>query len=166
MLRPVLLPTTRASSVLGKAVNIAPPEHVRVVRFSVRVLNHGVEGVCGFQCFVGERARRLDFDKAFAFLRLEEHEDRPWRKTLIHQNLNRHSLYPHLPALGDGKVLGQNLWDSFEEWWLGNPTGRLSSEIGSGMADPDLDLPRLEAYLKKFAVAADDFSPFLTDSSR
>lgn len=113
-----------------------------------------------------EELALLDFDKAFAFLRLEEHEDRPWRKTLMRQNLDRHSLYPHLPALVDEKILGQNLWGTFEEWWLGNPTGRISVEIAAGLSDPDLDLPRLEGYLKKFATAADDFFRFLTDASR
>lgn len=114
----------------------------------------------------GEELALLDFDKAFAFLRLEEHEDRPWRKTLIRQNLDRHSLYPHLPALVDGKILGQNLWDTFEEWWLVSPTGLISAEIAAGLSDPDLDLPRLEGYLKKLATAADDFFRFLTDASR
>jgi len=114
----------------------------------------------------GEELALLDFDKAFAFLRLEKHEDRPWRKTLIRQNLDRQSLYFHLPAIGDDKILGRNLWDSFEEWWLVNPSGCLSSEIASGLADPDLDLPRMEAYLMKLSAVTDDFFRFLTDASR
>lgn len=114
----------------------------------------------------GEELALLDFDKAFAFLRLEEQEDRPWRRSLIRQNLDRHCLHPHLPAIREGRIMGQNLWDTFEEWWLGIPGGRLSAEIASGIADPDLDLPRLEAYLRKFATGADDFFRFLTDSSR
>ena len=113
-----------------------------------------------------EELALLDFDKAFAFLRTEEQEDRPWRKTLVRQNLNRHCLYPHLPALVEGKILGQDLWDTFEGWWLGHPTGRLSAEISTGLTDPDLDLPRLEAYLTKFSAATDDFFRFLTDASR
>jgi hypothetical protein len=60
----------------------------------------------------------LDFDKAFAYLRKEEAEDRPWRKSLIKQVLKRHSLYPHLPTISEGLVLGTDLWDTFEEWWL------------------------------------------------
>lgn len=114
----------------------------------------------------GEELALLDFDKAFAFLRTEEQEDRPWRKTLVRQNLGRHCLYPHLPALVKGKILGQDLWDTFEGWWLGQPSGRLSAEISTGLTDQDLDLPRLEAYLKKLSAATDDFFGFLTDASR
>jgi hypothetical protein len=35
-----------------------------------------------------------------------------------------------------------------------------------GIDRPDLDLPRLEAYVTKVAAAADDFFRFLTDVSR
>jgi hypothetical protein len=108
----------------------------------------------------------LDFDRAFAFLRTEERETRPWRKTLVCQNLDRHCLHSHLPALVNEKILGQDLWDAFEGWWLGYPSGRLSGEIAAGFADPDLDLPRLEAYLIKLSVATDDFFRYLTDASR
>lgn len=114
----------------------------------------------------GDELALLDFDKAFAFLRSEEQEDRPWRKTLVRQNLDRHCLHPHLPELTEGVILGPGLWDSFEEWWLGAPSGRLSAEIAAGMADPDLDLPRLEGYLTKLAGAAEDFFRYLTDASR
>lgn len=114
----------------------------------------------------GEELALLDFDKAFAFLRTEEQEDRPWRKTLVLQNLNRHCLHAHLPTLVNGKIHGQDLWDAFEEWWLGDPSGLLSAEISTGLTDPDLDLPRLEAYLKKLSAATDDFFRFLTDASR
>lgn len=114
----------------------------------------------------GEELALLDFDKAFAFLRTEEQEDRPWRRTLVRQNLYRHCLYPHLPTLGKGKILGRDLWDSFEEWWLGYQSGQLSAETSTGLADPDLDLPRLEAYLKKLSSAMDDFFNLLNDASR
>ena len=96
---------------------------------------------------------------------MKEHEDRPWRKTLLRQNLDRHSLHLHLPSPSDGKIIGQDLWDNFEEWWLGKPGGRLSAEIAAEFADPDLDLPRMEAYLTKLSAATDDFFRFLTDAS-
>lgn len=108
----------------------------------------------------------LDFDKAFAFLRLEESESRPWRKTLGSQNLERHCLYTHLPELKDGFILGQDLWESFEEWWVGGPSGEIAAGIGGELADPDLDLPRLEEYLTKLAVELDDFFRYLTEASR
>jgi|AntRauTorckE6833_2_1112554.scaffolds.fasta_scaffold17536_3 hypothetical protein len=114
----------------------------------------------------GDELTLLDFDKAFAYLRKEEQEDRPWRKTLINQNLGRHSLYPHLPALTEGKIIGRDLWDFFEEWWMKDPSGQLSQVISAGMPDPDLDLPRLECYLRKLSAAADDFFPYLTEASR
>jgi hypothetical protein len=114
----------------------------------------------------GNELALLDFDKAFAHLLPTEHEERPWRIALDRQTLARHSLHGHLPAIQDGVILGENLWDSFEEWWLGNPSGRLSAEIAGGLADSNLDLPRLEAYLTKLATAADDFFRFLTDASR
>ena len=95
-----------------------------------------------------------------------ETEDKPWLTALDRQTLSRHSLHPHLPTYREGEILGQDLWDSFEEWWLGKPTGRLSAEIAAGIADPDLDLPRLEAYVTKLAAAADDFFRFLTNVSR
>ena len=65
-----------------------------------------------------------------------------------------------------GKILGQDLWDTFKGWWLGQPSGRLSAEISTGLTDQDLDLPRLEAYLKELSAATDDFFGFLTDASR
>lgn len=114
----------------------------------------------------GTELALLDFDKAFAFLRLEEGEKRPWRKTLLRQNLDRHCLYTHLPGLNEGKILGQDLWDIFEEWWLSKPGCRISSEVASGLADPDLDLPRMDAYLTKLSAATDDFFRFLTEASR
>lgn len=114
----------------------------------------------------GEEIAVLDFDKSFAFLRQEEKEDRPWRKTLLRQNLDRHCLHGHLPALDQGKILGQDLWDAFEEWWLGKPSGRISAAIAGEMADPDLDLPRMEAYLTKLSAATDDFFRYLTEASR
>ena len=114
----------------------------------------------------GAELALLDFDKAFAFLRLEESEKRPWRRTLLRQNLDRHCLYPHFSAPEDGRILGQDLWDAFEEWWLGKHSGQLSSAISAGLADPDLDLPRMEAYLTKLSAGTDDFFRFLTDASR
>lgn len=114
----------------------------------------------------GEELALLDFDKAFGFLRLEEGEERPWRKTLMRQNLDRHCLHRHLPALGEGQIIGQDLWDAFEEWWMGRPAGRISAAIAEEMADPDLDLPRMEAYLTKLSAATDDFFQYLTEASR
>jgi hypothetical protein len=114
----------------------------------------------------GEDLAVLDFDKAFGFLRMVETDAKPWRNALERQTLARHCLHGHLPAFGEGEILGKDLWDTFEEWWLGKPAGRLGTEIAAGMADPDLDLPRLEAYLTKVAAAADDFFRFLTDVSR
>ncbi len=58
------------------------------------------------------------------------------------------------------------MWDTFEEWWLGKTSGRLSTEITAGLADPDLDLSRLEAYLTKLTACVDDFFRFLTEVSR
>jgi hypothetical protein len=114
----------------------------------------------------GKELALLDFDKAFAFLRVCEKEDRPWFTALDRQTLARHCLHGHLPALGCEVILGKELWDAFEEWWLGKPSGRLSAKIAAGLADPDLDLPRLEAYLTKLAAATDDFFRCLTDVSR
>jgi len=114
----------------------------------------------------GSELAVLDFDKAFAFLRIEEAEDRPWRKTLVRQNLSRHCLHQHLPEPAEGEVIGAALWAEFEGWWLGNPSGRISAEIAAGMADPDLDLPRLEDYLRKLSSATEDFFQYLTDASR
>lgn len=108
----------------------------------------------------------LDFDKAFGFLRVTEQEDKPWRNALNRQTLARHCLHGHLHAVGGEVILGKDIWDYFEEWWLGKPSGHLSAEIVSGLNDPDLDLPRLEAYLTKLADDADDFFRFLTDVSR
>ncbi len=114
----------------------------------------------------GAELALLDFDKAFGFVRTEGKNDKPWRNALNRQSLARHCLHGHLPAFGGEVILGKNLWDSFEEWWLGKSSGRLSAEIASGLADPDLDLPRLEAYLTKLAAGADDFFRFLSDVSR
>jgi hypothetical protein len=114
----------------------------------------------------GDTLALLDFDKAFAYLRTEEAEDRPWRKTLINQNLHRHSLYPHLPELREELILGRDLWDTFEEWWHTSPSGQFSAAISAKLQDPDLDLPRLECYLRKLSAAADDFFPYLTEASR
>jgi hypothetical protein len=114
----------------------------------------------------GEELALLDFDRAFAFLRIEEIEPRPWRNTLISQNLNRHCLYPHLPNWKEGEIIAVPLWDSFNEWWIGYGNGQISEEIAVGFADPELDLPRLEEYLVKFSVATEDFFRYLTDASR
>jgi hypothetical protein len=107
----------------------------------------------------------LDFNKAFGFLRIEEKIDKPWRNALDRQTLARHCLHGHLHAVGGEVILGKDLWDRFEEWWLGKPSGHLSAKIAAGLADPDLDLPRLEAYLTKLAAGVDDFFRFLTDVS-
>lgn len=99
----------------------------------------------------GSELAVLDFDKAFAFLRTEEAEERPWRKTLVRQNLSRHCLHQHLTEPPEGEVIGAALWAEFEGWWLGSPSGSISAEIAAGMEDPDLDLPRLEDYLRKLS---------------
>lgn len=114
----------------------------------------------------GEELALLDFDKAFAFLRVEEGEDRPWRKTLHRQNLSRHCLQPHLPSMDPGRIIGKELWDAFEEWWLATPAGQIADAIAEELADPDLDLPRMEAYLRKLAAGTDDFFQYLTEASR
>ena len=114
----------------------------------------------------GDELALLDFDRAFAFLRDEEQDPRPWRKTLVRQNLDRHCLRPYLRQLADGDVLGVGLWDAFEEWWLDAPSGHLSAEIATAFADPDLDLQRLDAYIKKLSAGAEDFFRYLTDASR
>lgn len=108
----------------------------------------------------------LDFDKAFACLRTHEEVERPWRPTLHRQTLARHCLYPQLPELIENRILGTDLWASFEEWRLASPSGRLTTDIGFAIADPDLDLPRMEAYLNKLAAAIDDFFRYLTEVSR
>jgi hypothetical protein len=114
----------------------------------------------------GDKLALLDFDKAFAYLRKEEAEDRPWRKSLIKQVLKRHSLYPHLPTISEGLVLGTDLWDTFEEWWLTDPCGQLFTATSDKIVDPDLDLPRIECYLRKLSADVDDFFPYLTEASR
>jgi len=114
----------------------------------------------------GEELALLDFDKAFAFLRKEEGEDRPWRNTLHRQNLSRHCLQTHLPSMEQGKIVGRELWDAFEEWWLRRPDGKIAEAIAEELADPDLDLPRMEEYLTKLAAETDDFFHFLTEASR
>ena len=114
----------------------------------------------------GDELAVLDFDKAFCFLRGGNNESRPWQKALVRLNLERHCLFPHLPTVEDGKVLGAALWDAFEEWCLVAPVGEISAEIASGFVDPDLDLPQIEAYLKKLSAAAEDFFGYLTDASR
>ena len=114
----------------------------------------------------GDELALLDFDKAFAFLRSGEGEDRPWRKTLHRQNLSRHCLHAHLPALNQGETLGKELWEAFEEWGLEKPDGRIASTIAEKWADPDLDLPRIEDYLNKLSTTIDDFFHFLTETSR
>lgn len=114
----------------------------------------------------GDELAVLDFDKAFSFLRAGKDDSRPWQKALIRLNLERHSLFPHLSDLEDGKVLGTALWDVFEEWWLGAPAWKISAEIASGFPDKDLDLPQIEVYLKKLAAAPEDFFRYLTDASR
>ena len=108
----------------------------------------------------------LDFDKAFGYLRSTEAEAAPWRTALPRQNLARHCLHPHLPELVEGRILGTDLWDRFEEWRLESPSGRITAEIGTVIADPDLDLPRMDAYLTKLAAATDDFFRYLTEVSR
>lgn len=151
----------------GPAPRAIPDESLEnAYAFDAMVQNSDREADNPNLLWKGDELALLDFDKAFAFLRAEEHEARPWRKTLVRQNLDRHCLYAHLPAPARGEVLGTGLWDRFEEWWLGSPSGRLSAEIAAGMADPDLDLPRMEAYFSKFAVAAEDFFHYLTDASR
>jgi hypothetical protein len=114
----------------------------------------------------GSELALLDFDKAFGFLRILGQDGKPWRNALDRQTLARHCLHGHLPAFGEGEILGEDLWDIFEEWWLGQPSGRLGAAIAAGLPDPDLDLPRLEAYVTKLSAAADDFFCFLTDVSR
>ena len=114
----------------------------------------------------GDKLAVLDFDKAFAFLRTEEAEERPWRKTLVRQNLKRHCLHQHLTELADGEVVGAAIWAEFEGWWHGSPSGSISADIAAGMLDPDLDLPRLEDYLRKLSSATEDFFQYLTDASR
>ncbi|MES2995730.1 MAG: HipA family kinase [Verrucomicrobiota bacterium] len=108
----------------------------------------------------------LDFDKAFAFLKTDEKETQPWRRALVRQNLPRHCLFSHLPKVADRPILGTDLWDAFEEWWLGKPAGRISETIGSDLEDQDLDLPRMEEYLTKLARAAEDFFRCVTEISR
>jgi hypothetical protein len=114
----------------------------------------------------GEELALLDFDKAFAFLRTEEGEDRPWRQTLNRQNLSHHCLHPHLPPIEKVKILGRDLWDVFEEWSLERPGGKIAATIAEELADPDLDLPRMEEYLTKLTAETDDFFHFLTEASR
>jgi hypothetical protein len=108
----------------------------------------------------------LDFDKAFAWLRVTEQEAKPWWKTLERQTLLNHCLHSHLPSADKRPIIGQELWDEFEEWCLNGASGLISQEIITEISDPDLDLPRIEAYLMKLAAAADDFFRLLTDQSR
>jgi hypothetical protein len=114
----------------------------------------------------GDKLAVLDFDKAFCFLRTSEDEARPWRSALLHLNLERHCLHPHLPGRNEKEILGLCLWDAFEAWWLSKPAAGLSAAVLEGFSDHNLDLKRIEAYLKKLATDPEDFFGYLTDASR
>ena len=114
----------------------------------------------------GSELALLDFDKAFDYLRVHEAEPRPWRQTLGLQGLRRHCLFRHLPQFTENQLVGTKVWDSLEEWRLEHQPGQISDEIREILADPDMDLPRIEAYFKKLAVATEDFFSFLTATIR
>lgn len=153
-------------------MQISPPRSISgksmedVYAFDAMVQNSDRETENPNLLWRGEELALLDFDKAFAFLRKEEAESYPWRKTLIRQVLFSHCLHPHLPVPKEGDVLAASLWETFNEWWLQHPQGTISTEIGDAFPDPMLDLPRMEEYLRKFSAAPDDFFRYLTDSSR
>ncbi len=114
----------------------------------------------------GDELAVLDFDKAFSFLRMGESESRPWRGALLRLNLERHCLHAHLPEWKEGEILGVSLWDAFETWCLGKPAAGLSTAIGEGFPDPNLDLKRIEDYVTKLSNDPEDFFRYLTDASR
>ena len=114
----------------------------------------------------GDELAVLDFDKAFCFLRTGEGDARPWRSALVRLNLKRHCLSSHLPERKDGEILGVALWDAFEAWCLGKPASGLSAAVSAGFPDPNLDLKRIEDYLRKLATDPEDFFRYLTAASR
>jgi len=64
------------------------------------------------------------------------------------QGLHRHCLLRHLPQFTENQCVGTKLWESFEEWWLEHQPGQISDEIREIFEDPEMDLPRIEAYFK------------------
>ena len=69
-------------------------------------------------------------------------------------------------AVGAGYHGGHGSWGDAPGW---DKCGLLAlSEPGMlhHVPDPNLDLPRLEAYVTKLSAAADDFFRFLPDASR
>jgi hypothetical protein len=114
----------------------------------------------------GKQLALIDFDKAFGYIRTFEAEAQPWRKALIQQNLAGHCLHRHLVPLGDGELRGKSLWEAFVGWRVDTGADTISGEIGTGLADPGLDLPLFESYLIKLEAHTQDFFQYLTELSR
>lgn len=114
----------------------------------------------------GKHLALIDFDKAFGYLRTFQAEAQPWRKALVQQNLAGHCLHRHLVALGDGDLRGKTLWEAFVEWRVETGADAISREIGTGLADPGLDLSLFESYLIKLEAHTEDFFQYLTEVSR
>ncbi|MAS92882.1 MAG: hypothetical protein CMO55_06755 [Verrucomicrobiales bacterium] len=114
----------------------------------------------------GNQLALLDFDRAFSLLDIFKNDEKPWRKALAQQNLIRHSLHRYLPDLKDGIILGKFLWETFEEWKLEREKSEISDEITPFLADPKVDLPKIEAYIDRLAKDLEDFFRYLTEASR
>ncbi|MBK1882668.1 hypothetical protein JIN85_09585 [Luteolibacter pohnpeiensis] len=110
----------------------------------------------------GKQVAILDFDKAFAFLRSYEKAEKPWRETLHRQVLSRHCFHQTLRQVTVDQFIGQDLWDTFEEWLLKERVPVLAKETETYLNDDDLDLPRLETYFRKLAGDTLDFFRILT----
>jgi len=136
-----------------------------------------VEGVYAFDAIVQNADREqenpnllwrrqdlacFDFDRAFPFLRDYANDSHPWRKALRRQNLYRHCLHSTLHSRSGSGLIGETLWDTFNEWWLRYREKHLSGAVGDAFEDTALDLPLMEEYLEKFAVATEDFFQYLT----
>lgn len=103
----------------------------------------------------------LDFDQAYAYLRGHGEENRPWRSVLPMMNLKSHCLHSDCSSRIRKKTFGKTLWETWEEWRVGEAVEVLTQGTHDFFADEKLDIPLMFDYHQKLSVALDDFFDWL-----
>ena len=76
-------------------------------------------------------------------------------------NLKSHCLHSDCSSRIRKKTFGKTLWETWEEWRVGEAVEVLTQGTHDFFADEKLDIPLMIDYHQKLSVALDDFFDWL-----
>lgn len=110
----------------------------------------------------GDQLATLDFDRAFSY------GGKQIKEVIPMLQVEQHVLCPQVKAV-EGKLIGADLWDAWEEWHYSNSVESIvpNELLGDALKNiEDSDLSNMLRYLKEFKRSPETFFGYLTHLSK